>query len=58
MVAFNHALYVAGKTAAADTYIEQVPEDMRLLPQIEYAAGLSGLPEMRTSQLSYRPPPQ
>lgn len=58
MTAFTRALYIAGKTRAlaGAIYIDRVPEPMRLLPQIEFAAGLHGLTEMRLSQLSFHPP--
>ena len=55
---FRSILYSAGKRLGreAAVYLDRIPEaDLRLFAQIELAAGLAGLPELRGTQREYRP---
>jgi hypothetical protein len=56
--AFRDILYRAGKQmgSAATVYLDRIPEpDLRMFAQIELAAALAGLPELRTPRCEYRP---
>ncbi|MBZ5582219.1 MAG: hypothetical protein LAQ30_08455 [Acidobacteriia bacterium] len=57
--AYRQALYAAGKLHGRDAIVllERVPDlDIRVLAQIELAAALAGLPEVRGSRATFRPP--
>ena len=59
--AFRTVLYKAGVTSGrgAEADLERIPhDDLRLFAQIELAAALAGLPELRGSNLTYRPRPE
>jgi hypothetical protein len=55
---FRSILYSAGRRLGreAAVYLDRIPDaDLRLFAQIELAAALAGLPELRGTQREYRP---